>query len=292
MAHDERRRLSAAEVRARKGGPKLAMLTAYDFPTARLVEAAGVDLILVGDSLGMVVLGYDSTVPVTVDDVVYHCRAVVRGAPHTHVVADLPFLSYHLSDEQAIANAGRMIQEGGAQAVKLEGGRTMARRIRAIVEAGIPVMGHVGLTPQTAGGSGGFRVRGRDLESALAVVADAEAVAEAGAYAMVLEMVPAELGRLVTERVRVPTIGIGAGSACDGQVLVSTDLLGIDSGLTLRFAKRYAELGAAMRLAFAAYVAEVRDGAFPAAEHAFGMKPEVLEAVRGALGAPSEERRS
>jgi 3-methyl-2-oxobutanoate hydroxymethyltransferase len=283
MASDERRKLSAEAISERKGGPKLTMLAAYDYPTARLIEAAGVDIILVGDSLGMVVLGYDSTVPVTVDDILHHTRAVVRGAPNTHIVADMPFLSYHLSDTQAIENAGRLIQQGGADSVKLEGGRRIAERIQAIVDAGIPVMGHVGLTPQTAGKSGGFRVQGRDLASALAIVEDAEAIAATCVYSMVVEAVPADLGRIVTQRVSVPTIGIGAGADCDGQVLVSNDLLGIDSNLSLRFAKRYAELGPAMEGAFASYVKEVQGGVFPAPENSFTMKPEVLKALEGAL---------
>jgi 3-methyl-2-oxobutanoate hydroxymethyltransferase len=289
MASNERRKLSAEAISDRKGGPKLTMLAAYDYPTARLIEAAGVDIILVGDSLGMVILGYDSTVPVTVDDILHHTRAVVRGAPNTHIVADMPFLSYHLSNVQAIENAGRLIQQGGADSVKLEGGRRIAERIQAIVDAGIPVMGHVGLTPQTAGKSGGFRVQGRDLASALAIVEDAEAVAAAGVYSMVVEAVPADLGRIVTERVSAPTIGIGAGSDCDGQVLVSNDLLGIDSNLSLRFAKRYAELGPAMEHAFASYVKEVQSSEFPAPEHSFTMKPEVLKALEEALSTGDSE---
>jgi 3-methyl-2-oxobutanoate hydroxymethyltransferase len=290
MARDERRKLSAEAISERKGDPKLTMLAAYDFPTARLIEAAGVDIILVGDSLGMVVLGYETTVPVTVDDILHHMRAVVRGAPHTHVVADMPFLSYHLSDAQAIENAGRLIQQGEADSVKLEGGRRIADRIRAIVDAGIPVMGHIGLTPQTAGKSGGFKVQGRDLESALAIIDDAEAVAAAGVFSMVVEAVPADLGRIVTQRVSVPTIGIGAGVDCDGQVLVVNDLLGVDTNLTLRFAKRYAELGPVMQDAFASYVKDVRSGAFPAPENSFTMKPEVLEAVEKALGVDDDVR--
>lgn len=290
MPTDERQKLSAAAIMDRKGGPKLAMLTAYDYPTARLIEAAGVDIVLVGDSLGMVVLGYETTVPVTVDDILHHTRAVVRGAQNTHIVADMPFLSYHLGDAQAIENAGRLIQQGGADSVKLEGGRRIAERIQAIVDAGIPVMGHVGLTPQTAGKSGGFRVQGRDLASALAIVEDAEAVAAAGVFSMVVEAVPADVGRIVSERVNVPTIGIGAGVDCDGQVLVVTDLLGIDSNLTLRFAKRYAELGPVMQHAFASYVEEVQGGQFPAPENSFTMKPEVLKALEEALAAASGDR--
>lgn len=279
----ERAKLSHGDIRRRKNADKLAMITAYDFAIARLAEAAGIDLILVGDSLGMVVLGYDSTVPVTMEEILHHCRAVVRGAPRTHVVADMPFMSYHLSDAQAIENAGRLLKEGGADAVKLEGGVSVAGRIRAIVAAGIPVMGHIGLTPQSSG-AGGFKVQGRDVESARAILADAAAVAGAGAYSFVIEAVPADLGELITQRVPVPTIGIGAGPACDGQVLVSTDVLGIEDRYLPKFGKRYAELGDAIETAFAAYVAEVRGGAYPTAEHSYKMKPEVAAALRQKVG--------
>lgn len=284
---DKERRLSAAEIAGRKGGHKLAMVTAYDVLTARLVEAAGIDLILVGDSLGNVVLGHESTAAVTVEDIIRHTQAVRRGAPKTHIVADLPFMAYRVSDAQAIENAVRLIREGGADAVKLEGGRTLAGRIQAIVDMGIPVMGHVGLMPQTAGG-GRFRVQGRDVASAVRIVGDAEAVAAAGVYAMVIELVPAELAQIVTERVAVPTIGIGAGAECDGQVLVSTDLLGLDPTVSVRLVKRYAELAPVMQRAFAAYADEVRSGAFPGAEHAFAMKPEVLDGLREELAARGE----
>jgi 3-methyl-2-oxobutanoate hydroxymethyltransferase len=285
MSTEDHRKLNAHGILERKGGAKITMLAAYDFLMARLVETAGVDMILVGDSLGMVVLGYETTVPVTVDDIIHHTRAVVRGAPNTHIVADMPFLSYHLSDSQAIENAGRMIQQGGADSVKLEGGVRIADRIRAIVNAGIPVMGHVGLTPQTAGGPAGFRVQGRDLSSALAIIADAETVAAAGVYSMVVEAVPADLGRIITERVSVPTIGIGAGADCDGQVLVSTDVLGLDDRVSLKFAKRFVELGPVIEQAFAGYVQEVQKGTFPAQEQSFAMKPEVLQTLQDTLAA-------
>lgn len=273
------RKLTAREIAARKHGDKLVMLAAYDVLTARAIERAGIDVILVGDSLGMVVLGYETTVPVTVDDIVHHTRAVVRGAPKTHVVADLPFLSYHLGDAQAIENAGRLVQQGGADSVKLEGGRAVAGRIRALVEAGIPVMGHVGLTPQSIGVTGGFRVQGRDRLTAKQIVEDAEAVASAGAYAVVLELVPAELARIVTARIPIPTIGIGAGPDCDGQVLVAADLLGLDDRPSFRFVRRYAELGAAMTDAFVRYAADVRGKAFPTDAQSYSMKPDVLEAL-------------
>lgn len=276
-------KLTPRAIAGRKGGARLTMIAAYDYPIARLVEAVGIDLILVGDSLGMTVLGYDSPVPVTLDDVIYHCRAVVRGAPHTHIVADMPFLTYHLSDAQALANAGRLLQEGGADAVKLEGGRgPIADRIRTLVAAGIPVMGHVGLTPQT-GGTAGFGTQGADVASALDIVADAEAVADAGAYAMVVEAVPAELAAVVTERVPVPTIGIGAGPSCDGQTVVSTDLLGIESKLFLNFSRRYADLGPAIADAFRAYVTETASGAYPGPELTVAMDPAILASLRAQL---------
>lgn len=276
----ERRKPTVREIAARKGGRKLTMIAAYDYPIARLVEAAGIELILVGDSLGMTVLGYDTPIPVTVDEVLHHTRAVVRGAPKTHIVADMPFLSYHLSEAQALENAGRLIQVGGADAVKLEGGdAAITGKIRALTAAGIAVMGHIGLTPQL-GGTGGFGTQGADVESAARILADAEAVAAAGVYAMVVEAVPRELARMITERVPVPTIGIGAGPGCDGQTLVSTDLLGVESKLFLNFAKRYADLGATIEEAFARYRQEVEGDVFPGDGFATSMEPAVLAALR------------
>jgi len=281
-ATDERRRrkLTVPAIRGRKGATPLVMVALYDFPTARLAEAAGIDLILVGDSLGMVHLGHASTVPVTLDDIVRHAQAVVRGAPNTHVVADMPFLTYHVDDGRTIENAGRLIQEGGADAVKLEGGRRVAGRIRALTDAGIPVCAHVGLTPQSAGALGGFKTQATTAEGAREVLSDAEAVAEAGAYAMVLEAIPAEVATLVTERVPVPTIGIGAGAGCDGQVLVAHDLLGLEDRFQPRFVKRYAMLAETVRDAFATYADEVRARSFPAAEHTYPADPEVVQAMR------------
>jgi 3-methyl-2-oxobutanoate hydroxymethyltransferase len=215
-------------------------------------------------------------VPVTLDDVIYHSRAVRRGAPRTHVVADLPFLTYHLDDSSTVASAGRLLQEGGADSVKLEGGVEVAGRVAALVRAGIPVMGHIGLTPQSAGALGGFKVQGRDETSARKILADAEAIAAAGVYAMVVEVVPAELGAMITEQVPVPTIGIGAGPDCDGQVLVAHDMLGLQERIIGRFAKVYAETGDQIRQAFAAYASEVQAGTFPDAEHSYGMSSEVL----------------
>lgn len=268
-------KLTAVDVRARKGGDRLSMVSLYDYPFARLAAEAGLDLILVGDSLGMVVQGHDSTVPVTLDDIIYHTRAVRRGAPRTHVVADLPFLTYHIDTPRAVANAGRLIQEGGADSVKLEGGAEVAPRVAAIVRAGIPVMGHVGLTPQSAGALGGFKVQGRDEVSARKIVADAEAIAEAGAFALVLEVIPAQLARIITERIPVPTIGIGAGAFCDGQVLVAHDMLGLQERIIGRFAKIYADTGSQIRAAFATYGEEVRAGAFPDDDHSFHLSDEV-----------------
>ena len=275
-----RPKLTIPAIRAAKGASPLVMVTAYDAPTARLASEAGVDLLLVGDSVGTAVLGYESTVPVTLDDIVHHCRAVRRGAPDGHVVADLPFMSYQVSDEQAVTSAGRLLKEGGADSVKLEGGHRMAARVAAITAAGIPVMGHVGLTPQTAGSLGGLKVQGRDVAGARAVLHDAEAIAAAGAFSIVVEVVPAELGRLITARVPVPTIGIGAGAACDGQVLVAPDLLGLTEGHVPRFVQSYADLATATREAFAAYAREVRDRTYPAARHTYAMKPEVLAALQ------------
>lgn len=268
-----RTKLTVPEVQRRKDGPRLVMVTAVDYFFARFAEQAGIDLLLVGDSLGMTFQGQSSTVPVRLEHIIYHCQAVVRGAPNTHIVADMPFLTYQADNTEALRNAGRLVQEGGADAVKLEGGRQVADRIRTIVDAGIGVIAHVGLTPQAVGRLGGFRVQGREAESARAILADAEAVAAAGAYAVVVEAVPANLAALITERVPVPTIGIGAGAHCDGQVLVTADLLGIEDRIAPRFAKRYADLGATVRAAYAAYADDVRAAAFPDAAHSYTMSP-------------------
>ncbi len=273
-------KLTAHDVQARKGGPRLSMVSVYDFPFARLAEEAGIDILLVGDSLGMVVQGHDSTVPVTLDDIVYHAKAVRRGAPRTHVVADLPFLTYHTDTGRAIENAGRLLQEGGADSVKLEGGQEIAERAAAIVRAGIPVMGHIGLTPQSAGALGGFKVQGRDVASARKILDDARAIADAGAYAMVVEVIPAELGEMITAGVPIPTIGIGAGAACDGQVLVAHDMLGLQERIIGRFAKVYANVGDDVRRAFAVFAEEVRAGSFPDEEHSYSMAKDVVAQLR------------
>ncbi|MDF2760090.1 MAG: panB [Thermomicrobiales bacterium] len=273
-------KLTAHDIKARKDGQRLSMVSVYDFPFARLAEEAGIDILLVGDSLGMVVQGHDSTVPVTLDDIVYHAKAVRRGAPRTHVVADLPFLTYHTDTGRAIENAGRLLQEGGADSVKLEGGQQIAERAAAIVRAGIPVMGHIGLTPQSAGALGGFKVQGRNVASARKILDDARAIADAGAYAMVVEVIPAELGEMITASVPIPTIGIGAGAACDGQVLVGHDMLGLQERIIGRFAKVYANVGDDVRRAFTAFAEEVRAGAFPDEEHSYAMAKDVIAQLR------------
>jgi 3-methyl-2-oxobutanoate hydroxymethyltransferase len=273
-------KLTAHDIKARKDGQRLSMVSVYDFPFARLAEEAGIDILLVGDSLGMVVQGHDSTVPVTLADIVYHPKAVRRGAPRTHVVADLPFLTYHTDTGRAIENAGRLPQEGGADSVKLEGGQEIAERAAAIVRAGIPVMGHIGLTPQSAGALGGFKVQGRDVASARKILDDARAIADAGVYAMVVEVIPAELGEMITARVPIPTIGIGAGAACDGQVLVAHDMLGLQERIIGRFAKVYANVGDDVRRAFTAFAEEVRAGSFPDEEHSYSMAKDVIAQLR------------
>jgi 3-methyl-2-oxobutanoate hydroxymethyltransferase len=258
-------------------GHRFAMITAYDYPSARLVEQAGIPVILVGDSLGSVVLGYDSTVPVTMDDIVYHTRAVVRATEKAIVVADMPFMSYQADPNEAMRNAGRMLKEGGATAVKLEGGSHVAPLVRRMVEAGIPVMGHLGLTPQSVNQFGGHKVQGKTPAAAAKLLNDARALEEAGAFAVVLETIPAPLARMVTERISIPTIGIGAGPHCDAQVQVFHDLLGIyDDQRTLRHAKRYAVIGETIREAVRAYIGEVESAAFPTAEHSFEMDDSTL----------------
>jgi 3-methyl-2-oxobutanoate hydroxymethyltransferase len=264
------KKVTVPDLRGRKGGGQaIAMVTAYDFTMARLMDEAGVDAILVGDSLGMVIQGLATTLPVTLDEICYHGRAVARGAPRAHIVGDLPFMSYQASPEQAILSAGKLVKEGAFEAVKLEGGEEIAEHVRRIVRAGVPVMGHVGLQPQSVHALGGFKMQGRGGEAAAKLVADARALEEAGAYAIVLEAIPPDVARLVTGAVGIPTIGIGAGAGCDGQVLVCTDLLGMSRGHAPKFAKRFAELGDAIVDAAARYVSEVRSGAFPATEHTF-----------------------
>lgn len=262
---------------AKAKGEKLSMLTAYDYSTAKLEDESGINGILVGDSLGNVVLGYEDTVSVTMEDMIHHGAAVARGAKNALVVVDMPFMSYEVTVEEAVRNAGRLMKEGRAGAVKLEGGVRVAEQIRAIVKAGIPVIGHIGLTPQSINVFGGFKVQGKSEEAARALLADAKAVEEAGAFAVVIEAVPAALAQMITDAVSIPTIGIGAGAGCDGQILVYQDMLGMFSDFTPKFVKRYANVGEVMREAFANYAAEVASGAFPTEEHTYKIKDDVLE---------------
>jgi 3-methyl-2-oxobutanoate hydroxymethyltransferase len=265
-------KVTVPEIRARKRvGPPIAVVTAYDHWMARLLDRAGVDVLLVGDSLGMVVQGLPNTLSVTLEEVCYHGRAVARATASAHLVGDMPFMSYQVSPAQALRSAGVLVKVGSFEAVKLEGGQEIAEHVRRIVRAGIPVMGHLGLTPQSVHAFGGFKVQGRSEEAAAKIVADAHALEQAGAYAIVLEAIPPDVAGRVTAEVGVPTIGIGAGPACDGQVLVCTDLLGADPhpSQAPRFAKRYAEVGAVIVDAVKQYVSEVRTGAFPASEHAY-----------------------
>jgi 3-methyl-2-oxobutanoate hydroxymethyltransferase len=265
-------KVSVPEIRARKrAGPKIAMLTAYDATMARLLDEGGADVLLVGDSLGMVVQGLPNTLPVTLDEICYHGRAVARAARRAHLVGDMPFMSFQVSAEKAVEAAGKMLKDGGFEAVKLEGGEPVAESVRRIVTCGIPVMGHIGLTPQSVHAMGGFRVQGKTEDSAVRVLNDARALEQAGVYAIVLEGLPTDLGRRITESVGVPTIGIGAGPYCDGQVLVCYDFLGMYRDVRPKFVKRYAELGDLISEATRAYVRDVREGGFPSAEHSFGM---------------------
>jgi 3-methyl-2-oxobutanoate hydroxymethyltransferase len=264
---------------AKSKGEKLTMLTAYDFPTAAAVDAAGVDMILVGDSLGMVVLGYDSTIPVTMADMLHHTKPVVRAAKRAMVIGDMPFMSYQVSRKEAMRNAGRFLQEAGADAIKLEGGEEIAKTAAAIVGMGVPVIGHLGLTPQSVNVFGGYGLQAKGVEAAKKLIADALALEKAGCCAIVLEKIPAPVAKAVTEAVGIPTIGIGAGPDCDGQVLVTHDVLGLFEKFTPKFCKRYAEFGAEMRAAFESYVKEVKDGSFPDEAHSFPADPAAVEAL-------------
>jgi 3-methyl-2-oxobutanoate hydroxymethyltransferase len=262
---------TAVDIREAKGRRKVACLTAYDFATARLVDESGMPLILVGDSLGMTVLGHATTLPVTMEEMLHHTKAVVRGTRHALVVADMPFLSYQTSIEEGIRNAGRFLKEAGAGAVKIEGGAFRGPLVEALVQNGMPVLGHIGLTPQSVREMGGFKVQGREREAAERLLEDARVLERAGVFGIVLECMPADVAGRITRAVSVPTIGIGAGSDCDGQVLVIHDMLGLTpAGGTPKFVKRYAELAGAMASAFAAYRDDVEAGRFPAAEHTYG----------------------
>lgn len=258
-------------------GEKISMLTAYDYSTAKLVDQAGIDGILVGDSLGNVMLGYEDTLSVTVEDMIHHGAAVARGVKNALVVIDMPFLSYQTSVYDAVKNAGRLVKEGHAGAVKLEGGKEFAPQIRAITAASIPVMGHLGLTPQSIHTLGGYRVQGKTEATAQKLLEDALAVQEAGAFALTLECVPAKLAQLITQKLSIPTIGIGAGAGCDGQVLVYQDMLGMFNDYTPKFVKRFAEVGEVMKNAFAEYNRQVKEGSYPDEAHSFGMDEDVLK---------------
>lgn len=274
-------RLTVPSWRARKReGRRIKVITAYDFTAAVLVDRSPIDAILVGDSLGMVMLGYSGTGGVTMADMLHHTRPVVKGAPNTFVIVDMPFGSYNISPQQAVANANELIKLG-ADAVKIEGGVQFAATIRALVQAGIPVMGHIGLTPQTATALGGWKVQGRDAEAAQQIIADARAVQLAGAYSIVLELVPSALAAHITQVLEIPTIGIGAGVECDGQVLVWHDMFGLYDRIAPRFVKRYAEAGAVIANGLEAYCADVDAGTFPGPEHSFRMKPEELQRATG-----------
>jgi len=271
-------RISTASLKEKRlKNEKISMLTAYDYSTATLVDAAGIDMILVGDSLGMVFLGYENTLSVTMEDMIHHTKAVVRGAKNAMIVGDMPFMSYHVSIEEAVRNAGRFIQEGGAQSVKLEGGQERIATVKAILDAQIPVMGHIGLTPQSVNQLGGFKVQGKDLETANKLIRDAKALDEAGVFAIVLECVPTQLAKRITEEVSVPTIGIGAGQYCDGQVLVINDMLGMFKGHIPKFVKKFANLEPVIIAALQTYKKEVEAGTFPSEEHGFTIKDDVLE---------------
>jgi 3-methyl-2-oxobutanoate hydroxymethyltransferase len=257
-------------------GQKVPMLTAYDYATAKLVDQVGIPLILVGDSLGMVVLGYESTIPVTMDEMLHHTKAVVRGTSQALIIGDMPFMTYHASIGEALHNAARFIQEGGAQAVKLEGGEAMAETVRRIVECGMPVMGHIGLTPQSVHQLGGFKVQGKTQEAAIRLVKDACALEEAGAFAIVLEAVPTPLAKLITKKVGIPTIGIGAGPFCDGQVQVVSDLLGLFTDFVPKHAKQYAKLSDIIKQAVGDYINEVQAGTFPTDKQSYAMDESLL----------------
>ena len=263
--------------KAKENNERISMLTAYDYSSAKLIDEAGIDAILIGDSLGMVSLGYEDTLSVTMEDMIHHTKAVARATKNALVVADLPFMSYQTSVYDAVYNAGRLIKEGRAHAVKLEGGIEMCDRIEAIVKSSIPVMAHIGLTPQSVNALGGFKVQGKDEKAAKALIEAAKAVEKAGAFAVVLECVPAKLAEIVTKELNIPTIGIGAGAQCDGQVLVYQDMIGMFSGFTPKFVKRYANIGDMMKEAFEEYNKEVKNGSFPSQEHTFKISEDIIE---------------
>lgn len=273
-----KKKLTIPQIKGRKAScQKTVLVTAYDYPSAVLAERAGIEIILVGDSLGMTMLGYDTTVPVTMEDMIHHTKPVVKGAPGCFVIVDMPFGSYNVSIEEAIRNANRLMQEGGADGVKLEGGREIVPTVKAMVNGGIPVMAHIGLTPQTVSQLGGYKVQGTEGDSAQKLLDDALSLENAGAFSIVLECVPAPLAKLITEKVTIPTIGIGAGADCDGQVLVYHDILGLFDRFVPKFVKRYANIGPTIVEALSDYAKEVRNGQFPDEDHSFGMAAEEIE---------------
>jgi len=273
-------RVTIGDIREMKQrGEKIPMLTAYDYAFAKIIDEAGVPLILVGDSLGMVILGYESTIPVTMDEMIHHVKAVVRGTKHALVIGDMPFMTYHVSLEDTLRNAARFIQEGGAQAVKLEGGEVVADKVNRLVSCGIPVQGHIGLTPQSVNQLGGYKVVGKTPEVAVRLLNDAKSLEEAGAFSIVLECVPAPLSQLITERVTVPTIGIGAGKGCDGQVQVVSDILGLFTDFVPKHAKQYAKLNQTVTIAVTGYIAEVKAGDFPTPKQSYEMDKDILDQI-------------
>lgn len=270
-------------IRMKKEGEQVAWVTAYDFPTASFAEQAGMDMLLVGDSLGMVVLGYHGTIPVTMDDCIRHCQAVRRGAPNTFCIGDMPFMSYQISDEDAVYNAGRFLKEADMDAVKLEGGRRVLTRIKAIADAGILVMGHIGLTPQSSGVLGGFKAQGRDPESARDLIEDAIAIQDAGAWALLLEAVPPELSQFLTKKLEIPVYSIGAGGPCDGQILICGDMLGLFQAFTPKFVKKYANVAEIEINAFKEYVNDVKTGKFPTDDHCYHILADMAEEYKRML---------
>lgn len=281
----QRRKTTTFSLAAKKkNGEPITMMTAYDYPTALVLDRVGMDVILVGDSLGMVVLGYENTLSVTMEDMIHHCKAVARGARFAHLIGDMPFMSYQSSTADAIRNAGRFLQEGGMDAVKLEGGGRVAATIEAIVDAGIPVMGHLGLTPQSIHKLGGYRVQGTTAEAARHLVEEAHILENAGCYAVILEAIPDRVAEIISHRLHVPAIGIGAGAACDGQVLVSNDLLGAFDRFTPKFARKYADLSSVMEQAFDAFIQDVKAHRFPTTEHSYHISDEEFESLLRDLG--------
>ena len=277
----DRKKVTITDLRDKKReGRKITMLTAYDYPTARLVDEAGIDGILVGDSLGMVVLGYDSTVPVTMDEMIHHAKAVRRGTKYAFLIGDMPFMSYQVSKEEAIRSAGRFMKEAGCDAVKLEGGDEVLDVTRAIVDAGIPVLGHLGLTPQTVSKLGGYKVQGKDAEAAKKMLDQALRLEQAGCFAVVLECVPDKVAKLITQKLEIPVIGIGAGADCDGQVLVTNDMIGLFDRFVPKFVKQYVKLSNLMLDAFKRYRDDVEKGVFPSAEHCFAIKEEEINKLK------------